>query len=826
MNGTLVVDSGNLIGIPNGLTLGQILQVDGSNKPLLANNGGPTQTILLVAGSPAVDAGLAGNAIGVTTDQRGRQRPQFAAPDIGAVEASRAELGLPFVTAADGAIWYVGPQLPGNFDQRIYREVAGVQTEVGGLAAQVGLLGDGSMVARTAGGAVFSRTGSAAGLGSAWVQLLAIAGADGASWFLSPEVNVNGDNVIYRWQQGAALQVSGGAARTVTLAPNGEVRATTLSGARFQRLGSATGLGTSWMFLAESLFVTTTADQNDGTSDPQFGGTSLREAIAFANTNPGPDTITFASGLLGQTITLSSGWLDASDASALRVTSDVTLQGLSGAGVTLAVASGVQKRHLLVQSGASLTANNFTFTSGNVADSGGAISNQGTLTLTDVRFNNNNATQLGGAINNDGNASIIGATFTSNSGGEAGAIQSIGTLNVTNSTFANNSSQFNGGALRLAGTATITGSTFNGNTVVNEGGGLISFGNTTIRNSTFADNGKHALVLWEGTANLDNITVAYNRNGGLVVASANTTLRNSIVAGNTTFDVFGALASGTSNNLTNVSASAAGLSTLANNGGPTQTIALVTGSPAINAGNNNLIPNVLTTDQRGGGFARIIGGTVDIGAIEVPNAPVLTSVVVNGGDAFASAAQRSQVTSLTVTFNEPVVLAPGAFTILNYGLDSAPGLAGAAPTILDQSQILVTGSGTTYTIRFGAGPGVVTRHTSTGQGRGNSLVDGNLLLTIDPTKVKELTNIRSLAATNNFGDGDNEFGDRAVDNFFRLFGDSDGTGVVNSLDTGAFSRALTTYNAAVDFNGDGVVQNSGVDRTGFLGNFNKRRRSF
>ena len=54
------------------------------------------------------------------------------------------------------------------------------------------------------------------------------------------------------------------------------------------------------------------------------------------------------------------------------------------------------------------------------------------------------------------------------------------------------------------------------------------------------------------------------------------------------------------------------LGKLMNNGGPTQTMALLGGSPAINAGENSGAP---ATDQRG--FNRIVGGTVDIGAFEV-----------------------------------------------------------------------------------------------------------------------------------------------------------------------------------------------------------------
>ena len=67
------------------------------------------------------------------------------------------------------------------------------------------------------------------------------------------------------------------------------------------------------------------------------------------------------------------------------------------------------------------------------------------------------------------------------------------------------------------------------------------------------------------------------------------------------------------------------LTPLGNFGGPTQTMALFVGSPALDAGNIALIPAGITTDQRG--QPRIINGTVDIGAFEAQTTIVPSFVV-------------------------------------------------------------------------------------------------------------------------------------------------------------------------------------------------------
>jgi ELWxxDGT repeat protein len=205
---------------------------------------------------------------------------------------------------------------------------------------------------------------------------------------------------------------------------------------------------------------------------------------------------------------------------------------------------------------------------------------------------------------------------------------------------------------------------------------------------------------------------------------------------------------------------------------------------------------IRSTDQ-GGLF------TEKVFTITVINAPELVSVNINGADSFANPSQRSQLTSLVVTTDLPLTDPATAFTLTNIGLYTA------SESSLAASQILVTHVGNVYTLRFGPGSGVVTRG---GTGiRGNSLADGNWVLKISPTQVT----------------GSNQYGHRAVDKFFRMYGDSDGDGDVDGADVLALRRAqvAASYNAALDWDGNGSVS-AGVDLSNFSLNQNKRRRSF
>jgi hypothetical protein len=183
------------------------------------------------------------------------------------------------------------------------------------------------------------------------------------------------------------------------------------------------------------------------------------------------------------------------------------------------------------------------------------------------------------------------------------------------------------------------------------------------------------------------------------------------------------------------------------------------------------------------------------------NSPVQTvaparvaGVAVNGGSA-----QRSMVNSLTVTFDGPVTLDPGAFELSRQN---------GSPVELNVAASVVNGQ--TVAVLTFAGPEVV----------GGSLADGSYTLTVRADRVHDRFG-RALD-----GDGDGSAGGDRVDGFFRLFGDSNGDGHVDGLDRAAFRSAFKKsageagYLGSLDFDGDGDID--GRDN----GQFNRRFGQF
>jgi hypothetical protein len=118
------------------------------------------------------------------------------------------------------------------------------------------------------------------------------------------------------------------------------------------------------------------------------------------------------------------------------------------------------------------------------------------------------------------------------------------------------------------------------------------------------------------------------------------------------------------------------LGPLANNGGPTATMALLHGSPALDAGDDGLLgpPYNLTTDQRG--FPRKAGAHVDIGAFEFQpfaTPPVLLALTRSAAGGFQFAFTDTSGATFSVLSATNLSLASSNWTVLGQALEVAPG---------------------------------------------------------------------------------------------------------------------------------------------------------
>lgn len=337
---------------------------------------------------------------------------------------------------------------------------------------------------------------------------------------------------------------------------------------------------------------------------------------------------------------------------------------------------------------------------------GGIYSSNGNVTVAASSFSGNSGQQGGAIINNGGTLNVDTSTFSQNHAGVGGGVFNVfGTGTITNSTFANNaadtSAGYAGGGVANSGNGklTVSGCTFTGNSAgtatINGGGGAVYNQDSilTLVNSTLYGNSAHLgggidnhFSVSITVLNVSSSTIVGNSAGvGGGVNNSGGTLGafNTIVAGNTapgSPDVGGALASQGHNLIGNGTGGSGYASTdhvgtaaspidpmlgpLQNNGGPTQTMALLAGSPAIDGGDN---ANAPAFDQRGPGYPRIVGSTIDIGAYEsqVSSNPTLvmpvftnlsspiikagtTSVKLSGHIAAGTAVPKGDTVSITL----------------------------------------------------------------------------------------------------------------------------------------------------------------------------------
>ena len=354
--------------------------------------------------------------------------------------------------------------------------------------------------------------------------------------------------------------------------------------------------------LLSTYTVTSTADV--AASAPNYPGT-LRWAVAQANAAgapaSNPSVITFSPSLFGaggatpQTITLTQGQL------------------LFTGGVTNVTGPGA---NLLTVSGNNASGVFFILNSGNASLSGltltggtgsGAV-NGGTLSITACFIAGNSAT-YGGGVDNIGTSLTLNACTISNntasSTGGGGGIYSQAKITITNCTISGNTGGSGGGIYNdSTSTLTVSDSTLSGNSA-NIGGGIYNVSPATLNNTIVAANTSTNTPGDLYTVSVSTFSGPFAGSNNLVGNGANET----------------GLANGTNGNQVGTAAAPINpkLGALQNNGGLTPTLALLPGSPALDAGSGTAIPTGVRTDQRG--YIRTANGSVDIGAYEFDAAP-------------------------------------------------------------------------------------------------------------------------------------------------------------------------------------------------------------
>jgi hypothetical protein len=447
------------------------------------------------------------------------------------------------------------------------------------------------------------------------------------------------------------------------------------------------------------------------------GPGSLRNEVLYANAYGG--TVNFAPSLAGSTLVLTGG--------EINIFNSVTIDGdINGDGTPDITISGNNASRIfeVTANNKSVTLSGLVLTNGYVGtDNGGALAVTGTgdnVTVRNSRLTNNTAGYVG-----------------TPSGGKGGAIALLGfdTLELVNTTIDHNHAENGGGGIygNNLGTAEVINSTLSGNTTGASGVGGAFYGNSaelTLVNATVSGNSAYDGGAAEGSVTAYNSTVTGNlaHNTGGIAASnfPGLTLSNSIVAGNygqLNDDVSGSRLVLYGNNILGSSPAFGSVDTtngtytpvngrdlgslqavfasvgndpntgvlsgvLGDNEGPVQTVGITPGGLADNAGAGGALPpdtfdlnnngntgEPLPVDARD--FARVVGASVDIGAVEL-GTYVVTTLVDNPYDGKPLAEELAEGNGLSLRQALGLANASGGPSTITF----APNLAGGTIHLL------------------------------------------------------------------------------------------------------------------------------------------------
>jgi parallel beta-helix repeat protein len=538
----------------------------------LQDNGGPTLTCALLAGSPAIDKGDPLSTL--TTDQRGVTRPAdgdgdaTALIDIGAVEFVPNEVpNLATNTLSSSAN-------PSSLNQPV-TFTATVTSATGTPTGRVQFTIDGAnsgapLVLNATG--VATLTTSALALGTHTVT----ANYSGDHNYAASSATLPGGQVVKH-----------GTVTNTNDSGTGSLRDEILNAAWGDTIIFAVPTSDPGYDSATSRYTITLNTQLTITRDLTIMGPGANQLVISGNNRTGVFAISTSwpatlkvnlSGLAisNGTATRGGGIYISGDAGTINLTNctvsnnaavsnfiDYSSNGSGGGiyseGGTLNLTNVTLANNSAALHGGGIYigyAGNLNLTSATVSDNtagstlvkaegGGILSGANShLTVTDSTISNNSASDFGGGIFNLGSHALIHSAVSNNTGGgiynsnfltvtdstianntiHGGIYNNSGTvLNMAGTTVSNNSSSLEGGGIYNGdkGGVTLTNCTVAYNTAQTDGGGIYNGGNLYLTNTTITDNLASA-----------NTSLVSNGGGGICNSNYSLTLRNTIVAGN------------------------------------------------------------------------------------------------------------------------------------------------------------------------------------------------------------------------------------------------------------------------------------------------------